>query len=100
MKKRALVVLTLLIFAVASTVNAGEIKQGDIVTVNTPGTMARLCPYPNAGQNAHITRIPEGTKLEVEGIQDVKSGILTVKWFEVTYKGKRGWVSIYNTDKQ
>ena len=78
-----------------------EIKQGDTVTIVVPGTVARLCPYPNCGQDQHITRIPEGTVLQVEGIMDVKSGRLPpVKWFEVTYKGKRGWISIFNTDKQ
>jgi len=62
--------------------------------------VARFCPYPNCGQDQHITRIPKGTVLTVEGIQSVKSGMLPpVKWFEVTYKGKKGWVSIYDTDK-
>jgi hypothetical protein len=85
--------------SVVSNVNAIEVKQGDKVTIVTPGTLARLCPYPNCGQNQHIIRIPEGTVLEVEGIMDVKSGVLTVKWFEVTYKEKRGWISIFDTDK-
>ena len=84
---------------IASGLYASEVKQGDKVTIITPGTVARLCPHPNCGQNQHITRIPKGTILKVEGIMDVKSGILTVKWFEVTYKGKRGWISIYDTDK-
>ena len=78
---------------------SGEISQGDTVTIIVPGTVARLCPHPNCGQDQHITRIPEGTKLEIEGIMDVKSGMMEVKWFEVRYKGKRGWISIYNTDK-
>jgi hypothetical protein len=38
--------------------------------------------------------------LRVEGIIDVKSGRLpAVKWFEVTYKGNRGWISVFDTDK-
>jgi hypothetical protein len=82
-----------------TTAHAQEVKQGDKVTIIVPGTVARLCPYPNCGQDQHITRIPEGTVLEVGGIMEVKGGILTVEWFEVTYKGKRGWISIYNTDK-
>lgn len=76
------------------------VGSADKVTITTLDTMARLCPYPNAGENQHITRMPKGTVLEVEGIMDVKSGMLSVKWFEVSYKGKRGWVSIYDTDKQ
>ena len=80
--------------------STSKIKQDDKVTIVVPGTVARLCPYANCGENQHITRIPEGTVLTVEGIMEVKSGRLPpVKWFEVTYKGKRGWLSIFNTDK-
>jgi len=79
---------------------AAEVKQGDKITIITPGTVARLCPYANCGSNDHITRIPEKTVLEVSGIIDVKLPAWSVKWFEVTYKGKRGWVSIFDTDKQ
>jgi hypothetical protein len=83
----------------ADEVCAAKIKQGDEVKIVTPGTVARLCPHPNCGQNAHIIRIPEGTVLEVEGIMNVKSGMMNVIWLEVTYKGKRGWISIFDTDK-
>ena len=86
--------------SLASYANAAEVKQGDKVTITTPETLARLCPHPNCGTNQHITRIPKGTVLTVEGIMTVKSGMMSVKWFELTYDGKRGWVSIYNTDKQ
>ena len=95
----AVLLLTVMALGIASNVNTSEVKQSDKVTIVTPGTVARLCPHPNCGQNQHITRIPKGTVLEVEGIMDVKSGVLTVQWFEVTYKGKRGWISIFDTDK-
>jgi len=75
-----------------------DIKQGNEVIIVVPGTVARLCPYPNCGQDQHITRIPQNTKLIIEGIMDVKSGMMEVKWFEVTFKGKRGWISIYDTN--
>jgi hypothetical protein len=99
----SLVVLCLLALVpfVIQDSHASEIKRGDKVTIVTPATMARLCPYPDCGQNQHITRIPKGTVLEVEGIMDVKlsNQVPPVKWFEVTYKGKRGWISIFDTDK-
>jgi len=79
---------------------AAEVKQGDKITIITLGTVARLCPYANCGANDHITRIPKKTVLEVSGITEVKLPAWSVKWFEVTYKGKRGWVSIFDTDKQ
>ena len=75
------------------------VKHGDKITIITPGILARLCPNPSCGQDQHITRIPEGTVLTVSGITDVTHGILTSEWFEVTYKGKRGWISVFDTDK-
>lgn len=92
-------ILFITILCFASDAYANEVKQGDKVTIVTPGTVARLCPHPNCGQNQHTTRIPKGTVLKVEGIMDVKSGMLTATWFEVTYKGNRGWISIFDTDK-
>jgi len=102
MKKaiQIIVMLMLIMVPIGSANSAMEIKKGDKVTIITQGTMARLCPYPNAMQNKHITRIPKGTILEVEGIADVKAGILSVKWFEVIYNEKRGWISMYDTDNQ
>ena len=96
----ALILLFVMAPYITSDVCASEVKQGDKITIVVPGTVARLCPHPNCGQDQHITRIPQGTVLTVEGIMEVKSGMMPpVPWFEITYKGKRGWTSIYNTDK-
>ena len=96
----SLLLVPLIIF-IASNVLAGELKQGDKVKIITPETVARLCPHPSCGANQHITRIPHGTVLTVEGIMSVKTGPLpSVKWFEVTYKGKKGWISIFDTNAQ
>ena len=91
--------LMLLLGPVTHKGMAGDVKQGDKIAIVTPGTVARLCPHPNCGQNQHLTRIPKGTKLTVEGIIDVQSGMMNVQWFEVTFKGKRGWISIFDTDR-
>jgi len=32
-------------------------------------------------------------------MMNVKYGNSTMKWFETTYKEKRGWISIYDTDQ-
>ena len=79
-------------------VYAKEVKQGDEVTIVTSEATARLCPHPNCGTDHHITRIPQGTILKIEGIMTVKIGIMKVKWFEVTYKGMRGWINMYDTN--
>lgn len=97
----ALLLFLIMTLFIASEVYAKEVKLGDKVTIITPETVARLCPHPSCGQNQHITRIPQGTVLKIEGIASVMIGMLpAVKWFEVTYKGKKGWISIYDTDKQ
>ncbi|MGD2098352.1 MAG: hypothetical protein PVG35_12270, partial [Desulfobacterales bacterium] len=46
---------------------ADEIEVGDTVTIVTPGIVARLCPQPACGPDQHLTRIPEGTVLTVQG---------------------------------
>ena len=77
-----------------------QVSHGDKIKIITPQVIARLCPFPNCGQDQHITRIPEGTVFQVEGIMKTGSKEWPVTWFEVTFKGKKGWVSIYDTDKQ
>jgi len=94
-----IIYLAISLFA-SSLVYSAEAKQDDKVTIVTPDVVARLCPTPNCGTNRHITRIPKGTVLIVEGITIVKTGFLKTKWFEVTHEGKKGWISIYDTDKQ
>jgi len=93
--------LLLLVVApcMASDVYVSEVKLGDKVTIVGPGNVTKLRPYPDCRQGQHLTRIPKGTVLKVEGIMNVKYGDSTMKWFETTYKEKRGWISIYDTDQ-
>ena len=77
---------------------ASKTKPGDTVTIVTSGTEARLCPQPGCGPDQHISRIPKGTALRVEGIQDYAIGTFKVKWFAVVYQNQQGWISIYDTD--
>ena len=88
-----------IILAMALFGHAEEVKQSDKITIVTAGTVARLCPNPGCGPDKHITRIPQGTVLKVEGSEDYTIGTFKVKWFEVVYKEHRGWVSIFDTDK-
>ena len=78
---------------------ADDIKVGDTVTIVTPGIEARLCPQPACGPDQHLTRIPEGTVLTVQGTDVFAIGTFTVKWFEIVYENQRGWISIYDTDR-
>ena len=104
MRMKALVIscsiLLLISINAFSTAEADAIEQGDQIIVVTPGTVARLCPYPNCGPDQHITRIPKDTVLEVTGVNEAKAGMMSVKWFEVTFNGKRGWISTYDVNKQ
>ena len=93
----------LLLLAMASympqSVYAGEVKLGDRVTTVRPGNLTKLCPFPGCKKGQHLIRIPEGTVLKVEGVMNVRFGKSTTKWVETIYKEKRGWISIYDTDK-
>ena len=91
----ALLVLALM----AANAFSDDISQGDTVSIVTPGEAARLCPAPKCEDDEKLTHIPEGTRMEIEGIMNVKSGMRDAMWFEVRYKGERGWISIYDTDK-
>jgi hypothetical protein len=94
-----LLALTIPFPGVVLNVFANETKQGDKVTIVTPGTEARLCPQPGCGPDQHIIRIPEGSVLTVKRTEDYVIGTFKVKWFEVVYQKHRGWISIYDTDQ-
>ena len=79
--------------------NPEDVKKGDIVTIVTPGTEARLCPQPGCGPDQHITRIPAGTVFTVQNTEVFTIGTFKVKWFEVIYDNQHGWISIFDTDK-
>lgn len=91
--------LVALMPCIATDIFAAEVKQGDTVTIVTPGVEARLCPHPMCKPDQHITRIAEGTVLKIDDILDAKIGTFTVRWFEVKYKEHRGWISIFDTNK-
>ena len=94
-----LVLLCMFILLLASNLYADDVRQGDEITIVTPGTVARLCPHPGCGPNKHVTRIPEGTTLIVQDWRDFKIGTFSVRWFAVTYAGNPGWISIFDTNK-
>ena len=89
----------LLMITGSSIVHAGDVEQGDTVTIVTPGVTARLCPEPMCAPDEHIMRVAEGTELEVEGIENVKIGSIQVTWFQVAVEGNSGWISIFDTNK-
>lgn len=78
---------------------ADEVKVGEPVTIVTPGIETRLCPQPACGPDQHITRIPEGTVLTIQGTDVFAIGTFKIKWLEVVFENLRGWISIYDTDR-
>jgi hypothetical protein len=95
----ALLFLLVMTPYVSQGVYAGEVKLGDKVTTVRLGNVTKLCPFPGCEKGQHITRIPEGTVLKVEGMMKVRYGDSTTKWVETTYNEKRGWISIFDTEK-
>lgn len=82
---------------IPASVYSREIQNGDSVIIVTPGVKARLCSYPDCGQDAHIARIPEGTIFVVTMIINIDLKLWTVPWYQVNYKGTTGWISMYDT---
>ncbi|MBW7996248.1 MAG: SH3 domain-containing protein [Candidatus Glassbacteria bacterium] len=71
----------------------------DTITIVTVDNRARLCPQPNCGQGQELLRIPTGTKLEVQSKTTIRLPAWNVIWYKVTYNGKTGWLSEFDTDK-
>lgn len=95
----ALLLLLIMVSYMPQRVYAGEVKLGDKVITVRHGNVTKLCPFPGCEKGQHITRIPKGTVLKVEGVMSVRYGNSTTKWVETTYNEKRGWISIFDTDK-
>ena len=93
-----LLILTTLYPGIDPVFCDSETKQGDKVTIVTPGTEARLCPQPGCGPDQHIVRIPEGTGLTIQRTEIFEIGTFKIKWFAVIYQNHHGWISIYDTD--
>lgn len=76
------------------------LKDGYEITIIAPGNTARLCPRPMCSMNEYITRIPENTVLKVAYSARLDNGAPNPGvWCYVIYKGKGGWISIYDTDQ-
>ncbi len=95
-KTVGLLFLIILVF-LPTSIYSSEVQKGDSVIIVTLGVRARLCPYPDCGQDAHIARIPEGTILVVRMIMNIALKLWTVPWYQVNYRGTTGWISMYDT---
>lgn len=71
----------------------------DSLTIVTPDNRARLCGNTECPQGSELARISTGTKLVPRDSVVVRSPAVDVTWYVVEYKAKRGYVSIYNTDR-
>jgi len=78
--------------------NISAVGAEQTITILTVDNRARLCPSPNCAQGAEILRIPTGTKLNIAAMKTTRPPTWGVTWLKVTYKGKTGWVSQYDTD--
>ena len=72
---------------------------GDTIKIITPGTKARLCPMPLCKQDQELLRIPANTELKVEDVSRERLPMWDVVWYKITFRGKKGWVSEFDTDK-
>jgi hypothetical protein len=100
----AALILISMLLGIVSSANAGPndppiAKVGDIIKIITVDGRARLCPKPLCNQDQELLRIPTNTELKVEEVSRERLPMWDVVWYKITYKGKRGWVSEFDTDK-
>jgi hypothetical protein len=89
-----LVVLFIAVFSVIAIFNIvhAEIREFVVIDTANPATLREA---PNG--RSSLGNIPAGTKIEIRSKKDVRSGMLVVTWYEVTYEGRKGWISQYVT---
>jgi hypothetical protein len=99
----AFVAMSLLLASVPYVLGGPEDAQvatiGDTIKIITPETQARLCPKPLCRQGQELARILANTEFKVEEVSRERLPMWDVVWYRITYKGKRGWVSEFDTDK-
>jgi hypothetical protein len=99
----AFIVMSLLLVIVPSAITGPDEVQvantGDTIKIIIPGTKARLCPKPLCKQDQELARISANTEFKVEEVARERLPMWDVVWYKITYKGKKGWVSEFDTDK-
>ena len=89
---------------VCTTTSGGPKKTpiavaGNVIKIITLENRARLCPNIDCGEGQELLRLPTNTKLKVISSSKQRLPMWNVIWYKVTYKGKQGWVSEFNTDR-
>jgi hypothetical protein len=91
--------LSLVPYAYAGPEDVQVATVGDTIKIITPENRARLCPKPLCKQNQELLRIPSETKLKVEEVSNERLPMWDVVWYKISFKGKNGWVSEFDTDR-
>lgn len=74
-------------------------QPGEVIIMTATNPDGRLCPLMDCGQGVLTSRIPMDTRLSVLQVYIYKGTMYDVPWYEVEYKGKKGWVSEYLTNR-
>ena len=85
--------LALALMMTGSTGLAGEGRE--FAVIDDAAESARVAAAP--GTDRSLGRIPAGTRVEILEKRDIKSGMLTVTYYQISFNGKRGWISQYVT---
>lgn len=68
------------------------------LTAVTLDDRARLCPKPDCEEGQELARLPTGVVLEVQAERSIRLPRWDVIWFQVSYEGRQGWVSEFETN--
>jgi len=89
------ILLVIILGSTASTASYGETGKF-VLKVITLDNRARLCKKPGCLENTEILRMPTNSVLTSHESTTVKTGLVTSRWYKVTYRNKNGWISEYD----
>ncbi len=72
---------------------SGPVRQ--FAVIDDAAASARVVAAP--GSDRSLGRIPAGTKVEILEKRNVRSGMLTVTYYRISFNAKPGWISQYVT---
>lgn len=94
MSRNTLLVIFILVVSSLCLMKNSYAEVGQFVVIDK-ATPAMLRETPNGTRS--LGKIPAGAKIKIKSKKDIRSGMLVVTWYEVSYKGKAGWISQYVT---
>ena len=94
MFNKSLLIILVTVISAFSFVESSYAEEREFVIIDKAAP-ATIREAPNG--RSSLGKIPAGTKIEINGKKEIRSGMLVVTWYKVSHNGKNGWISQYVT---